>query len=100
MMPATADDVAYWKETYQLEHVLYEPDYTYVDLSLYDRWEESGRVEWGLAAFPYFFYIHTAHMRIWDTMGGFPQPFQFDEWMTQELGVLDYCAQESGVITD
>ncbi len=100
MMPATVETAKRWKERWSLEFdVLYDTNYVWSDVSLIDRWESNPM--YGMVAFPWAIYIHTANMRVWDMYGGFAGPTDYEGWwFQQQADLLEYCAYESGVWTE
>lgn len=97
MYPATQQDALEWKNYFDLHgDVLYDSNSEWVDLSLIDRWLSNPM--YGVVAFPWTIFVHTAHMRVWDILGGFPDPTQYDQWIDQQIDILNYCGKESGVL--
>ncbi len=91
---ATAADARNLKNSYDLEgDVLYDPDLQWTDWSLIDLWEVCKRTP-GYNAFPYFFYVHTSNMRVWDAFSGFPDAALYDDWLELELEKLDFCKEQ------
>ena len=74
---------------------LYDPGYEWTARSTADRWEV-GRIPRGVEAFPYFFYISTVHMRVWDTFTGWADDSIWEPAMAGEMEILDFCAEASG----
>ena len=70
---------------------MYDPEITFTDPALLDVWE-MGRRQAGQVGFPFYFYVHTSNMRIWDSFGGFPDGFmvKYPDWIAQEQDLLGF----------
>jgi hypothetical protein len=93
--PTQADAQA-WKKRYSLEGpVLVDADMSWADKGMIDTWYVGRRTQ-GLAGFPFFYYIHTSNMKVWDSFEGFPMALQYAPWMKQEKEILSYCDGQPG----
>ena len=94
--PPTLADAQRWKKQYpKSEYVLYDPNIEWVDAATLDMWME-GRRDPTVVGFPFYYYVHTSNMRVWDTWAGFPDGLMspYKPWVNQEIQVLDYIAEQ------
>ena len=49
-----------------------------------------------VVGFPFYYYVHTSNMRVWDTWAGFPDGLMspYKPWVKQEIELLDYVATQ------
>jgi peroxiredoxin len=92
----TQADTQFWKKRYGLEGpVLLDADMAWANMGMIDSWYVGRRTQ-GLAGFPFFYYIHTSNMKVWDSFEGFPLVFQYAQWFKQEKDILTYCDGQPG----
>ena len=67
----------------------------FVDLATRDMWA-NGRRDPSAIGFPFYFYIHSSNMMVWDTWAGFPDGLlsPFGPWIKQELEILEYISEQ------
>ncbi|MCP4679370.1 MAG: hypothetical protein GY854_28545 [Deltaproteobacteria bacterium] len=94
--PPSQEDAQKWANQYpKSEYVLYDAELKWVDLAAKDLWL-NGRRDPSMVGFPFYYYVHTSNMMVWDTWAGFPDGVlsKFQPWMDQELELLDYISQQ------